>query len=180
MSPVKTKTSEENVSHIREAFQWNLRRSIRAASLQLEIPCSTVRDVLHKRLHLRTFKIQMIHALKLSDQLACTNFTVGVLERIDVSPDFLHQVCFSDEVAFHVNGVVNRYNCRIWGSQNPNVTCELERGSCMRCPNYHLKLSSNKMGCSHISATMLGIAWTDRWLGNGSTEADLSLGPLGH
>jgi hypothetical protein len=30
---------------------------------------------------------------------------------------------------FHVNGVVNRYNCRIWGSQNPHDTGELERSS---------------------------------------------------
>jgi hypothetical protein len=33
----------------------------------------------------------------------------------------------------------------------------------MRCPNYHLKLSSNKMESCHISATMLGITWTERW-----------------
>jgi hypothetical protein len=71
----------------------------------------------------------MIRALKLSDQVACTNFSVDMLERIDSSHDFLRQVCFSGEVTFHVNGVVNRYNCRIWGSQNPHVTCELERGS---------------------------------------------------
>jgi hypothetical protein len=38
------------------------------------------------------------------------NFAVDMLvERIDASPDFLRQVCFSDEVTFHVNGVVNRY-----------------------------------------------------------------------
>jgi hypothetical protein len=49
-----------------------------------------------------------------------------MLERIDPSLDFLRQVCFSDEAMFHVNGVVN---CRIWGSQNPHVTRELERGS---------------------------------------------------
>jgi hypothetical protein len=71
----------------------------------------------------------MIYALKPSDQVARTNFAVDMLERIDASPDFLHQVCFSDEVTFHVNGVVNRYNCRFWGSQNPHVTCELERGN---------------------------------------------------
>jgi hypothetical protein len=52
-----------------------------------------------------------------------------MLERIVVSPNFLHQVCFSDEVKFHVSAIVNRYNSRIWGSQNPHVTCELERGS---------------------------------------------------
>jgi hypothetical protein len=43
---------------------------------------------------------------------------------------------------------------------------------CMRCPNYHVKLSSNKMGRRHISDTTLGITWTQRWLGDGSAEVD--------
>jgi hypothetical protein len=58
-----------------------------------------------------------------------THFPVDMLARIDASPDFLRQVCFLDEATFHVNGAVNRYNCRICGNQNQHVTCELERGS---------------------------------------------------
>jgi hypothetical protein len=53
---------------------------------------------------------------------------VDTLERIDPSPDFHRQVCFSEEATFHVRGVVNRYNCRIWGSQYPHVACELVKG----------------------------------------------------
>ncbi|PNF20655.1 hypothetical protein B7P43_G03020, partial [Cryptotermes secundus] len=82
-----------------------------------------------KRLRPRAYKIQIIQALTPSGKVARTNFVVDKLERIDASPDFLRQVCFSDEATFHVNGAVNRYNCRIWGSQNPHVTCELETGS---------------------------------------------------
>jgi hypothetical protein len=70
----------------------------------------------------KSIQIQMIHALKLSDQVARTNFAVDMLERTDASPDFLHQAGFSDEATFPVSGAVNRYNCRIWGSQNPHVT----------------------------------------------------------
>jgi hypothetical protein len=70
----------------------------------------------------------MIPALKPSDQVAYTNFAVDVAERIDASPNFLLQVCFSGEATFHVTGVVNRYNCRILGSQNPHVTCKMEKG----------------------------------------------------
>jgi hypothetical protein len=139
------------------------------------------------------------------------NFAVDILERIDASPDFLCQVCFSEEAMFHVNGVVNRYDYRIWGSQNPHVTCELERGS----PevNVWTGLMHDKfigqfffsektvtgrsylnilelcalpqlppqtmMGHRHISATMLGITWTERWLGDGSAEVDQLLGLLG-
>jgi hypothetical protein len=92
---------------------------------------STVHAVLHYRLCLRAYKIQMIHALKLSDQVACRNFAVDMLERIEASPNLhlLCQVCFSDEATFYISGVVNKYNCRVWGSQNPHATCELETGS---------------------------------------------------
>jgi hypothetical protein len=71
----------------------------------------------------------MIRALKPTDQVARTTLAVGMLEKIDTSPDFLRQVCFSDKATFHISGVVNRYNCRIWGTQNPHATRESERCS---------------------------------------------------
>jgi hypothetical protein len=43
-SPGKTWISEENVNRIREVFQQNWRKSIRAASLQLQIPRSTLQQ----------------------------------------------------------------------------------------------------------------------------------------
>jgi hypothetical protein len=46
-------------------------------------------------------------------------------------------------------------------------------------PDYHPKLPYNKMGHHHISATILGITWTERWLVDGSAEVDQSLGPVG-
>jgi hypothetical protein len=52
-SPRKTRTSKENVNRIRGAFQGSSRKSIRATSYQLHIPCSIVHDVLQKRLRLR-------------------------------------------------------------------------------------------------------------------------------
>jgi hypothetical protein len=73
-SPGKARTSEENVNRIRGTFQRSPRKAIRAASLQPQIPRSILHNVLHKMLRLRPYKIQMIHALKPSDQVACTNF----------------------------------------------------------------------------------------------------------
>jgi hypothetical protein len=35
--------------------------------------------------------------------------------------------------------------------------------SCMCCHNYHLKLSSNKLGHRHIFAIILRIIWTETW-----------------
>jgi hypothetical protein len=47
-SPRKARTSEENANRIREVFQRSPRKSIRAASLQLQIPHSAVHDATQK------------------------------------------------------------------------------------------------------------------------------------
>ena len=52
-----------------------------------------------------------------------------MLHRLDSDPGSLKRVCFSDESTFHVSGLINRHNSKIWGSQNPHETYELERDS---------------------------------------------------
>ena len=44
-------------------------------------------------------------------------------------PAFLKRVCFSDKSTFHISGLLNRHNLRIWGSENLHDTCELEQDS---------------------------------------------------
>jgi hypothetical protein len=46
-------------------------------------------------------------------------------------------------------------------------------------PIDHLKLCSKKMGRHHISATMLGITWTESWLRERSAGVVKLLGLLG-
>ena len=52
-----------------------------------------------------------------------------MLHTLDSDPGFLKRVCFSDESTFHISRLINRHNSRIWGSQNPHETYELERDS---------------------------------------------------
>ena len=56
-------------------------------------------------------------------------FAVTMLDRLDSDSGFLKRVCFSDESTFHVSGLLNRHNLRIWCSENPHDTCELELDS---------------------------------------------------
>jgi len=116
---------EYDMDCIREAFKLNPHKSNYATNSQLKTPHSTVHNVLHKHLHLRAYKIQLLQALKLNDQVDCTNFTVDMLDR----HDFLNKLCFSDEATFHVSRIVNVYKCRILGNRNPHVTCQLETDS---------------------------------------------------
>ena len=58
---------EETVDAVRVAFNRSPRKSIRVASNELAIPRSTVRKVLHKRLRLHAYKLQIVQALKPDD-----------------------------------------------------------------------------------------------------------------
>ena len=71
--------------------------------------------------------MQVLQALKPEDKPRRKEFAVTMLRRLDSDPGFLKRVCFSDESTFHVSGLINRHNSRIWGSQNPHETYELER-----------------------------------------------------
>jgi hypothetical protein len=46
-----------------------------------------------------------------------------------LNSDDMREVLFMDEVTFHVFGKVNRYNMRIWGSENPSYVVEYIRDS---------------------------------------------------
>jgi hypothetical protein len=52
-----------------------------------------------------------------------------MLQKNDSDETFLDSLCFSDEATFHVNGIVNTHNCRIWGSQPPQEIIEHQRGT---------------------------------------------------
>lgn len=128
-SPGRPPTSVENVQRVKQAFERSPRQSVRRAARELQLPRSTVHDVLRKRLHMFPYKIQMVQQLQPDDGRKRMEFAMDVLERLDDNPDFLSQVIFSDEATFHTSGKVNRYNCRIWGTQHPHVLREHERDS---------------------------------------------------
>ena len=68
-----------------------------------------------------------------------------MLNRLDSDPGFLKCVCFSDESTFHISGLLNRHNLRIWDLENPHDTCELEQDSPklnMWCGIMHYKIIS--------------------------------------
>jgi hypothetical protein len=113
--------SEETVDGVRDAFQRSPRKSTRRASHELRIPHSTVVKILHKRLRLCAYKMQLVQALEPDDRPRRAAFATEILQRIDDN-DYLTRVCFSDEPNFHTSGKVNRHNVRIWGSENPRVT----------------------------------------------------------
>lgn len=126
-SPGRPSVSQEKVDRIRASCLRSPKKSLTRRSLELGLPRSTVGKVLHKRLRLTAYKIQLVHHIKPADKLKRYDFAVSMLDKIDDNNGFLKSVIFSDEASFHVNGHVNRHNCRIWGSEPPHEFVEYER-----------------------------------------------------
>ncbi|GBM47326.1 hypothetical protein AVEN_7772-1 [Araneus ventricosus] len=121
--------SEATLEFVRQSFQQSLTKSTRQASRELQIPQTSLVRILHKRLRLRAYKVQIFQDLQPNDCPRCEEFAIEILNRIDVENDYLNRICFSDESTFHVNGMVNRHNVLIWGSENPHVSAQLQRDS---------------------------------------------------
>ena len=125
----RPQTSEEEIESVRVAYTKSPRKSIRGGSTKLQIPRSTIHKILHKNLQLYAYKVQLLQGLKPEDKPRRKKFAVTMLDRLISDPGFSKRVCFCDESTIHVSGLLNRHNLRIWGSENPHDTCELEGDS---------------------------------------------------
>jgi hypothetical protein len=74
-------------------------------SLELGIPKPTVHKVLHKKIKLHTYKIQLLHEMKPPDKP--TESAEHMLEKTDNEPNFTHNITFTDEATIHINGCIN-------------------------------------------------------------------------
>ena len=56
----RSKTNIESVDGVCTAFQRSPRKTTRKASRELDVPQSTFGKILHKRLQLRAYKVQIV------------------------------------------------------------------------------------------------------------------------
>ena len=130
MKSGRPRTSAENIERVRQAFSRSPIKSFRTAARELELPPTTVRKVLHKRIRLYAYnKVQMLQRLQPNDKPKQKEFADNTLQRISEDEAFLKRICFSDEATFYVSGTLNKHNVRIWGSEHPHEIRELERDS---------------------------------------------------
>lgn len=116
--------SVKNIASVRESVSENPRMSIPRRSQHLGISQTTAWRILKNDLWLKAYKIQLTHELKPTDHMQRREFVEWVLENKSIDKDFLKKIIFSDEAHFHLNGYVNKQNCRIWGDENPKETIE--------------------------------------------------------
>jgi len=95
----RPRTSDENIERVRQSFVQSPQKSTRRASLELDLPHSTVWRVLRCRLTLKAYRIQLLQAL------------------------------LPDDKQNHLSGKVNSYNVRIWALEQPHLTVEHQKDS---------------------------------------------------
>ena len=106
---------EETIEEVEASVRQNPSLSIRKRSQALNIKKSSLHSILKKDLHLKAYKIQLVQELKDTDYANRLNFANEMLQRFNN----FNNILFSDEANFHLNGHVNKQNCRYWALENP-------------------------------------------------------------
>jgi hypothetical protein len=77
-------------------------------SLELGISKPTVHEVLHKKLKLHVYKIQLLYEIKAADKPKRKEPAEHMLEKIDSQPTFMHNIMFTYEAKIQINGCMNQ------------------------------------------------------------------------
>jgi len=115
--PQPTARTPENVERVREAILQSPGRSARRHSAELQMSNRTVRRILHGELHFHPYKLAVVQELKETDYPQRMEFAQQMLGLYEENEDLM--LLMSDEAHFHLNGSVNKQNCRYWAAENP-------------------------------------------------------------
>ncbi|KAF2366556.1 Protein of unknown function DUF4817 [Trinorchestia longiramus] len=91
--------------------------STRKRSPQLTMSRRSLQRILKEDLKYHPYKIQLTQELQLTDYQKRLDFAQKVLQLAD-DENFITNLIMTD-AHFHLNGEVNKQNCRIWASENP-------------------------------------------------------------
>lgn len=110
--------TEDNAAAVVLHFSDDPHSSQRRAANHLDINRTTIHRIL-RDLKWHPYKLQLVQQLYPADKMARINFAEQELQRINQDPGRLLRIAFSDEAHFHIDGAVNRHNCRYWAPKNP-------------------------------------------------------------
>ena len=115
----RSSTSPTKQENLLERLQQSPRKSVRQAARETGISKSSTHRIL-KRVHLKSFKPVLVHALNEDDPDRRVQFCEWYLANCTQDADFPNKIVWSDEALFKLNGSVNRHNCTYWASENPH------------------------------------------------------------
>lgn len=114
----RSATDERNEVMVLGSVNMKRQQSLREISNETGNSISSVWRIL-RRYKFHAYGVKLTQELKDADFGNRLDFCETMEERVR-DPNFLKNVCFSDESTFHLTGYVNRHNCRYWCEENPN------------------------------------------------------------
>jgi len=111
----RTARTPENVESVRSVIE-SPRRSTRRRASVLGLSRRSLQGILHDELNFHPYKIMIVQKLLPSDFVQRRLFFERMLEII-ASDDVMSMM--NDEAHCHLDGYVNKQNCRFWAAENP-------------------------------------------------------------
>lgn len=96
--------------------------SARGIARTLGMSVSTVHKVLRKIMRCYPYKITHVQELLAADLPKREKFALQFLARMEVDIAWPYNILWTDEAHFHLQNAVNTQNCRIWATENPNIS----------------------------------------------------------
>lgn len=114
----RSATNEENEVMVLGSIYMKTQQSLREVALGTGNSATSVWRIL-KRHKFHPYGVKLVQQLSEEDFIKRLDFC-ELMDRKIRDPEFLKNICFSDESTFHLTGYVNRHNCRYWCEQNPH------------------------------------------------------------
>ena len=122
VSPKKrNRKSTVNAAAVIDSIESNPKLSVRRLGNQCNISRESVRKILKKNDY-HPYKPQIVQELHAADYGHRIKFAEEMQKNME--HHFLKLLLFSDEAIFHLDGALNRQNCRNWSTENPNWKIE--------------------------------------------------------
>jgi hypothetical protein len=104
--------SEDNIAAVRDSVIHSPKKSIRRRSQELHVPWTSVYRMLRLDLNLYPYQVHIMHKLTLFDKGRRVEMSEWFNGRMEVDPEWIKNLWFSDEAHFHLDGVVSSHNYR--------------------------------------------------------------------
>lgn len=112
----RTAVTPGNVESVRASVLQSPRRSTRRRAATLGLSRRSLQRILHSELKFHPYKIMITQKLYERDYEQRRRFCERMLDVLH-SEDVV--LIMSDEAHFHLDGYVNKQNCRYWAAENP-------------------------------------------------------------
>ena len=100
------------------------RKSIKRASLKLNVSKTTMWKILKKRLRCKPYTLQLVQALSDGNKAKRQEYCGEMSDKMENEDDYPNKIVDSNKDTFHLSGKVHRYNTRRWGRKNSHEIAE--------------------------------------------------------